>query len=1190
MRGRILRSLIGWSARLAGLLVALALLLSAALLFYTTTDDFRTRLLAYAVPELDRRMAGDLSVGGLSGSPLRRLRIEDVALAWHGEEIARLPAVSIELDWSSLFRGRLEIDRIELESPRIVFREHPSEGFDWREALAPLVPAPDDPRPPRPEPPPVVIEHVAITSGVLRIEAQDRPALEQSAIDLAGRIDFEAKRITLEHGAITSGASKLTGGGEIPFRGRWQLDLAVESLHPRDLAHLVPDLARPLDFLAPATGHLAVSGEKSQIDVEGTLDWPEASLRFDAHGDPNPFDRRRAKLAALFESRELARFFPDSPVSGRLDAALSLEAGEGQLHAALRPKAGGELVADGRFSLADRPEAALRFEATRLDPARLLRAHPEWQGALTGRGTLALAGERRETLTAKLALTLDASRLGRLAIRRGRLDAALAGDAIELAELSLESASGKASVRGKLGTDPEAPIALDGRVDLRELAPFLALAGRRGSGALRGTLEVEGTRAKARVASDLTLTGFALDELRVERTRLVLRARGGFADRIDVRLEQLRLESALGVWQLARPARLRASRDAIEWTDARFESGDSALTLDGRIGRSGRQSLRIVARALPIASWASAHPELVRPGLLTRSLLDLELAVAGTASAPTLDLRLSPLDLVVAERAIEQVEATLRYDARTLEAHFDASTEPALHLRARARLPFALRWQTGFTAKPTGPLEAHAECEASDLAFLEPFLDGQVSGLGGEARCRIDLAGPLDALEPSGELTLRDLRGRPRRTGVTIVDGELAIELAADRFHVRHASATAEGFEDSARFRAEGEGPLPEILTRWSGPVKRRDPAATAAAEDTAAGAGEAAPPDSGETVETANEYTTTIELERWPLVATSRDRLIASGRLTARGRFEAPRVEGRVEIVEGTLRPNLAFLSGGPPPRDPTIVLEPDPSSGADAAAGSPRNGEAGAGPNARALFDALELAVDIDVGRDLWIKHESAEVLLAGRVAARKQSGKALSLEGRIEAQRGFADLQRRRFRLIEGSLELVGGAKIDPVLDVLGRHKARDHVIDARLTGTASKPVLTLSSDPTLSQEDILAVLLFGRPSSELSQEQQSSLSQRAVGLASSMGLTAVGRSVASALGLDALGLQIDELSNQRASVGAYLGRNIFVALAQDFSGERGQELSIEYEFWPGWSVVGSTTSQGTNSADLVWKIRY
>ncbi|MFO0691228.1 MAG: translocation/assembly module TamB domain-containing protein [Myxococcota bacterium] len=1172
---RILRSLIGWIARLAGLMVALALLLSAALLFYTTTADFRSRLLAFAVPELDRRMAGDLSVGGLSGSPLGRLRLEDVALAWHGEEIARLPAVSIELDWSALLRGRLEIAELALESPRIVLREHPEHGWDGREALAPLVPGPDDRRPPRREAPPVVIERLSIADGLLRIEALERPALEQGGIDLAGRIDFEAKRIELEQAQIRLGGGKLAGRGEIPFQGRWRIDLAVEALHPRDLAHLAPDPARALDFLAPATGPLLVSGERRQLDASGFLEWPEARLDFGLHGDPSPFDPRRAKLAARFAARDLARFFPDSPVAGRLEAELALAAGEGWARAALTAADGGRVAADGTFTALARPEAALRFEATRLDPARVLRGHPEWQGLLTGRGTLALAGERRETLEAALDLALDASRLGRLEIRRGHVDARLAGETIELAELSLESASGRASVRGRLGTRPTDPVALDGRVDVRDLAPFLALAGRKGAGSLRGTLEAEGTLASARLAADLTLARFALDDLRTERLRLALRARGRFADGVDARIERLRLETALGVWQLERPARLQAGRDAIEWTDARLRSGESALELDGRLARSGPQTLRLLARALPVADWIRAHPGLVRPGLLTRSALDLELAVGGTAPAPTLDLHLAPRDLVVSERAIERVDAHLRYAERKLEARLEASTAPALHLAARAELPFALQWSTGFTAKPTGPLAAHAELDADDLAFLEPVLGGQVEALGGEARGRVDLAGPLDALVPSGELAIHRLSGRPRRTGVTIVDGELAIELDADRFHVRRASATAKGFEDTARFRAEGEGPLPAFLTRWSGPLRGRP-----AAEATAAGDASSA----------AGDYTTTIELTRWPLVATARDRLIASGRLTARGRFEAPRVEGRIEIVEGTLRPNLAFLSGGPPPRDPTIELEPDPAAAPDTAGGAAPVADTVSGPNVRALFEALELAVDIDVGRDLWIKHESAEVLLAGRVAARKQAGKDLSLEGRIEAQRGFADLQRRRFRLIEGSLELVGGAKIDPVLDVLGRHKARAHVIDARLTGTASKPVLTLSSDPTLSQEDILAVLIFGRPSSELSQDQQSSLSQRAVGLASSMGLTAVGRSVASALGLDALGLQIDELSNQRASVGAYVGRNIFVALAQEFSGERGQELSIEYEFWPGWSVVGSTTSQGTNSADLVWKIRY
>ena len=244
----------------------------------------------------------------------------------------------------------------------------------------------------------------------------------------------------------------------------------------------------------------------------------------------------------------------------------------------------------------------------------------------------------------------------------------------------------------------------------------------------------------------------------------------------------------------------------------------------------------------------------------------------------------------------------------------------------------------------------------------------------------------------------------------------------------------------------------------------------------------------------------------------------------------------------------------------------------------------------NLLSTFEALELEVDVDVGRDLWIKHEQAEALLVGRIEARKARDKPLFLEGRIDAQQGFFDLQNRRFRLVEGGLELVGGTKIDPQLDLLARYRAPAHTIDARLSGTATQPVLTLSSDPSLSQEDILAVLLFGRPAAELSQEQQVSVGQRAEEIASAFGITAVGRTVASAIGLDALGLQIEELSSARARVGAYVGRNIFVAIGQEFSGERGQELSIEYEFWPGWSVVGSTTTQGTNSADLVWRLRY
>ncbi len=1162
MFGKLVRALVGGVARAAALLIALALLLPALLVLYTTTDDFRARLLARLEPELDARMAGALSIGGLEGSPLTRLRLLDVSLAWHGEEIAKVAEVAIAVDWSALAFGRLEIAQVALERPELLFREHAELGWDWRSALAPLIPAPDDPRPPRERPLPIVIEALTLRDGVLAIAALERPLLRLEGLAARGRLDFEARRLGLEQASLAFGESRLSASGEVPFEGRSDFEIEIAALHAGDLARLDPRLAENLAFLPPASGDVVLGFDRDDLDATGQLLFPGTKLGFDLHAPLKSPGIANAALVARLEAEELARFVPRLGLAGRIDARLELTNGEGRYAARLDQPKQGLLELEGTLALLDAPATRLDFAAKRLDLARAFPAHPEWAGSLTGHGQLDLRGRERSRLTGSVALTLSSSRIGGLALRRADLRAKLAKETLEIAELAVDAPIGRLEAQGRLSTRPGGPVSLRGRIDVDDLGPLLALARQSGAGRLKAALELDGQRERARVKADLAVAELQLGRFETTAARVVLLARGGLAgERLDATIETAQLETALGVWSLDAPARLRAARDAIEWTGARFSNADASLTLDGRLARRGRQDFRLEARALPIADWARAYPTLLSPEILAGGTLDVAIAIGGTGAAPVVDARLVPNALVVSQQPIDTLEAELHYAARRLQGTLAATASPKLRLAAEAALPFALAWQTGFTARPLGELDARLEGDAEDLAVLQGFVEEQVKGLGGRASARIALVGPLDALRPSGTVTASGLTGSPVRTGITVIGGELEVELAADRFFVRRASATVAGHEDTARFRAEGEGPLPTFLTRLTRPA------------------------DAADVASPSGDYTTKIEIEKWPLVDTRRDRLITSGELRARGTFEAPRVEGHIAIDGGTLRPNLTFLSSGPPPRDKTIVFEEDEAPAANGA----KNGN-GRGPDLLSTFEALELAVDVDVGRDLWIKHELAEVLLTGRVEARKRREKRLILEGRIETQQGFVDLQNRRFRLIEGSLELVGGPKIDPELDVLARYRAPAHVIDARLTGTATKPVLTLTSDPSLSQEDILAVLLFGRPAGELSQEQQASLGQRAEEMASALGITAVGRTVASAIGLDALGLQIEELSSVRARLGAYVGRNIFVALSQEFSGERGQELSIEYEFWPGWSVVGSTTSQGTNSADLVWKIRY
>ena len=63
-------------------------------------------------------------------------------------------------------------------------------------------------------------------------------------------------------------------------------------------------------------------------------------------------------------------------------------------------------------------------------------------------------------------------------------------------------------------------------------------------------------------------------------------------------------------------------------------------------------------------------------------------------------------------------------------------------------------------------------------------------------------------------------------------------------------------------------------------------------------------------------------------------------------------------------------------------------------------------------------------------------------------------------------------------KAELVLTGGSQIDPALDIIARYKVSQYQVDLVIGGYASKPTLTLRSNPALEQAEILSVLLFGK----------------------------------------------------------------------------------------------------------------
>jgi autotransporter translocation and assembly factor TamB len=164
--------------------------------------------------------------------------------------------------------------------------------------------------------------------------------------------------------------------------------------------------------------------------------------------------------------------------------------------------------------------------------------------------------------------------------------------------------------------------------------------------------------------------------------------------------------------------------------------------------------------------------------------------------------------------------------------------------------------------------------------------------------------------------------------------------------------------------------------------------------------------------------------------------------------------------------------------------------------------------------------------------------------------------------------------------------------PVFDITAIYRSGEYRIEVHVAGSSEKPTLTLSSDPSLEQADILAVLLFGKPTHDLGRGQSAALQEQALSLAAGYVMPELRASVMESLGLDTLEVELPKgTEGGRVSAGRYVAEDVFLSLGQEFGGRRaGQVVGVEYSVSRSVSVRASTSTTGDNAVDLLWHYRY
>ena len=196
---------------------------------------------------------------------------------------------------------------------------------------------------------------------------------------------------------------------------------------------------------------------------------------------------------------------------------------------------------------------------------------------------------------------------------------------------------------------------------------------------------------------------------------------------------------------------------------------------------------------------------------------------------------------------------------------------------------------------------------------------------------------------------------------------------------------------------------------------------------------------------------------------------------------------------------------------------------------------------------------------------------------------------LKGKLQAIRGTFDFAGKLFVVKNGSVFFPNSAT-EPELDVTAEATFKDLVARVEISGGLSKPTIKISSEPTLPQEDILANILFGRTTGQLSPIQAAQLARTAATLSGKGGVGIVDQ-VRRALGVDVLNVDSDEKSGKGASLkaGKYLTEDIFLSVTQGTK-TGSQKIGVEVQVLPNVTVESDISGTADSNIGINWKWDY
>ena len=478
---------------------------------------------------------------------------------------------------------------------------------------------------------------------------------------------------------------------------------------------------------------------------------------------------------------------------------------------------------------------------------------------------------------------------------------------------------------------------------------------------------------------------------------------------------------------------------------------------------------------------------------------------------------------------------TLSWDKQTLTIR-DQNNDP--QRQVRLDLPVAL--------VSTSPIQLSTEGNISGRVLFESTMDAiaaampnTLQGMEGLLSADLTIGGTFDTPELEGDIELQDGAFTDVGTGLSLIG--MHARLSA----LPNSSAQGSKFEFDAGARGAGQSGDDRLTLKGSAEFGQ------------------------------AHDIQLNITMDDLLLKASPIEKLATRGNLTFASDLNQSTLTGDIIIDD-------IDITVAPPPQTgliPINVVRTDETSPTEPS-------------DAPSTSTPLNLKTDLTISADDRIFINGRGLTSEWKATLNVQSGENGNLIlGTINLVRGTFDFSGRRFDLTEGDIVFDRLSVNDPVIKLRAEYETSSEITAAvTASGRVSQPRVELTSTPERPANDVMALVLFGKPAEELSAVESL---QTAQALASLGGIGPFGGGgnfmggLRRATGLDLLNVDFDPSQGASAlTVGKYLADGLFVSATQDVRGQNGS-VRVEYELRKNITVETDIRQNGDQQVSANWK---